>query len=399
MVRKRRHIRQVQINRRYGALSAGERVRIMLLMRHALALFVSAESQEDGDEANLLRHAGAMVVMRVQRMRRGMAVLPPTICDHLRKGARHRRHHCQRGMDQLQEPQGGTAAFVSCVQLFRRACSYTQRRSLPRRERFPSSHQAPEVPWTLAGLTSGVRPRVHPVDSNLPRDDRLGIRQPPAQGVELPRVLLSPLPPDVQEGGMACTGGNFIGFIDGTLRRNCRRGGDPAVQEQVYDGHHCAHGLAWQSVVFPHGMMEIWGPEVGRRHDALLLARSGFNGRLANLQAGNPVCSTRCSSILRIPSSVTSTGVSAARILHMRRGPTTDSSRRSGSQWSGNSEKSFRCSRLSTSAINLKLRLQPIAKYYAIAVLLTNAHTCLFGSSTGFYFDMQAPSLEAYFAF
>ncbi|CAM9825439.1 unnamed protein product [Pylaiella littoralis] len=79
MVRKRRHIRQVQTNRRYGALCAGERVRIKLLLRHALALFVSAESKEDEDEANLLRHAGAMVIMRVQRMRQGMTVLPPTV--------------------------------------------------------------------------------------------------------------------------------------------------------------------------------------------------------------------------------------------------------------------------------------------------------------------------------
>ncbi|CAN0156310.1 unnamed protein product, partial [Pylaiella littoralis] len=196
---------------------------------------------------------------------------------------------------------------------------------------------------------------------------------------------------------MACTGGNFIGFIDGILRRNCRPGGDPAVQEQVYDGHHCAHGLAWQSVVFPHGMMEIWGPEVGRRHDALLLARSGFNGRLANLQAGNPAQYKVFGDAAYPIISHVDRGFRGANLTYAQRTYNRQLSKiRVSVEWQFG--KVVQMFPFVDSSNNLKLRLQPIAKYYAIAVLLTNAHNCLFGSTTGFYFGMKAPSLETYFA-
>jgi hypothetical protein len=45
---------------------------------------------------------------------------------------------------------------------------------------------------------------------------------------------------------------------------------------------------------------------------------------------------------------------------------------------------------------NLKLFLQPVAKYYIVAALLTNCHTCLYGSVTGQYFGMNPPSLVEY---
>ncbi|CAM9729450.1 unnamed protein product, partial [Pylaiella littoralis] len=44
-----------------------------------MALFISAENQEDEDEANRLRHLGAMVVMVVCRIWRDEAELAPTI--------------------------------------------------------------------------------------------------------------------------------------------------------------------------------------------------------------------------------------------------------------------------------------------------------------------------------
>jgi nuclease HARBI1 len=48
-------------------------------------------------------------------------------------------------------------------------------------------------------------------------------------------------------------------------------------------------------------------------------------------------------------------------------------------------------------AADLKLFLQQVGKLYMVAVLLTNAHTCCYGSQTGEYFGVQAPTLEAYF--
>lgn len=46
---------------------------------------------------------------------------------------------------------------------------------------------------------------------------------------------------------------------------------------------------------------------------------------------------------------------------------------------------------------NQKLLLQNLDTYYKVAVLLTNAHTCLYGSQTGHYFNVVPPNLEEYF--
>ncbi|CAN0045851.1 unnamed protein product, partial [Pylaiella littoralis] len=199
-------------------------------------------------------------------------------------------------------------------------------------------------------------------------------------------------------GGMVCEGGNFIGFIDGTLRRNTRPGGDPAVQEQLYDGHHCAHGLAWQSVVFAHGMMEIWGPETGRRHDSLLLSRSGLNGRLAALQEGNTTQYRVYGDAAYPILSHVDRGFRGEGLTDAQKAYNKELSKvRVAVEWQFG--KVVQIFPFVDFAKNLKIRLQAVAKYYALAVLLTNAHTCISGSITGFYFDMTAPSLEAYFAF
>ena len=45
---------------------------------------------------------------------------------------------------------------------------------------------------------------------------------------------------------------------------------------------------------------------------------------------------------------------------------------------------------------NLKVLLQPVGKYYLVATILVNCHTCLYGSLTGKYFNLHPPTLETY---
>lgn len=47
---------------------------------------------------------------------------------------------------------------------------------------------------------------------------------------------------------------------------------------------------------------------------------------------------------------------------------------------------------------NQKLYVQPVGKYYKVAALLTNCHTCLYGSKTSTYFSLEPPELEHYLA-
>ena len=45
---------------------------------------------------------------------------------------------------------------------------------------------------------------------------------------------------------------------------------------------------------------------------------------------------------------------------------------------------------------NLKVLLQPVAKYYLVSTILTNCHTCLYGSLVSSFFYLNPPSLESY---
>lgn len=43
--------------------------------------------------------------------------------------------------------------------------------------------------------------------------------------------------------------------------------------------------------------------------------------------------------------------------------------------------------------------MQDLETHYKVAILLFNAHTCLYGSQTAEYFNMLPPNLEEYFGY
>lgn len=45
---------------------------------------------------------------------------------------------------------------------------------------------------------------------------------------------------------------------------------------------------------------------------------------------------------------------------------------------------------------NLKLYKQGVSKYFKVATILTNCHTCLYGSQVCDYFECDPPTLEEY---
>lgn len=45
---------------------------------------------------------------------------------------------------------------------------------------------------------------------------------------------------------------------------------------------------------------------------------------------------------------------------------------------------------------NQKIMVQEVPTMYKAAVLLTNCHTCLYGSETSMYFDARPPTLNEY---
>jgi hypothetical protein len=65
---------------------------------------------------------------------------------------------------------------------------------------------------------------------------------------------------------------NIWGFVDGALRESCR---PSKLQRLHYSGHKKSHGIKFQSVVTPDGLIAgLFGPIPGSRHDSFLLAQS-----------------------------------------------------------------------------------------------------------------------------
>jgi hypothetical protein len=64
------------------------------------------------------------------------------------------------------------------------------------------------------------------------------------------------------------------GFIDDTLRNVCR---PTRFQRAAYSGHKHTHGIKFQSIVTPDGLIVcLFGPIPGSRHDSFMLAESGL---------------------------------------------------------------------------------------------------------------------------
>jgi nuclease HARBI1 len=74
---------------------------------------------------------------------------------------------------------------------------------------------------------------------------------------------------------------NIWGFIDGTLRKICR----PTYHQRLlYSGHKRSHGIKFQSVVPPDGLIvDLFGPMVGSRHDSFMLGESNLLNKLRDL--------------------------------------------------------------------------------------------------------------------
>ena len=189
---------------------------------------------------------------------------------------------------------------------------------------------------------------------------------------------------------------NCWGFVDGTIRPICRPSENQTI---VYSGHKRVHGLKFQSVVTPNGMIaNLYGPVEARRHDSAMLRMSGLlpeleqhmtmvDGTIYNLY-GDPAYPLRPHLIAPFRTGAAPLGHHEA-IFNKRM-----SKLRSCVEWTFG--KIISIFSFLDYKKNLKLYLQPVAKYYIVAAILTNCHTCLYGSETTEYFNVHPPSLEEY---
>lgn len=176
---------------------------------------------------------------------------------------------------------------------------------------------------------------------------------------------------------------NVWGFIDGTLRRICR---PTRFQRLTYSGHKRAHGIKFQSVVTPDGLVALlFGPILGSRHDSYMLGESGLMPRLHELMPEG----TELFSLYGDPAYP-----QTPYLFGGFRNPPAGSAE---AQWNTQMSKvreavewlfkeiitqwSFLDFRAS-----MKVFKSPIGKYYIVAVFFTNLRLCCYGSQTASYF-------------
>ena len=187
---------------------------------------------------------------------------------------------------------------------------------------------------------------------------------------------------------------NCWGFIDGTARPIAR---PVRYQSVMYSGHKRFVLISClQSVTAPNGLIaHMYGPIDGRRHDAYMLQESGLQAKLATITKpdGSPFV-IYGDPAYKISSTIISPYKGSQLTQQQQEFNTAMSRVRTSVEWTFGKIVTY-FSYLDFKRSN-KVLLQPVGKYYLVAALLTNCHTCLYGSQTGNYFMLFPPRLEDY---
>ena len=189
---------------------------------------------------------------------------------------------------------------------------------------------------------------------------------------------------------------NCWGFVDGTVRPVCR---PCEMQRALYNGHKRVHSIKFQSVVAPNGLIaHLYGPVEGRRHDSGMLADSNLLHNLqqhCNSPNGQPLCVYGDMAYPLRPHLQTpyiGLHLNPAQAAYNKSMSTV----RTAVEWVFGDIINF--FKFLDFKKNLRVCLSAVGKAYIVCTLLTNAHTCIYKSTTSSYFGIDPPSLEQYFS-
>lgn len=199
----------------------------------------------------------------------------------------------------------------------------------------------------------------------------------------------------------ASGGGDRVwGWVDGTIIRIARPQED---QNLVYTAYKKCHGVKFQGVVTPNGLIaSLAGPVVAGKSDFALLGISGLEEKVTNLWTthgvvqqeelflyGDPAyCSSRiCLGAYKSPPGGRMT--ESQRRFNRQMAKTRIEVEHGFGLWK-NLWTSLEMSR------NLRSGLSPIGSWMRTAVLFTNIFTCMKGNQTSQRFGLAPPTLEEY---
>jgi hypothetical protein len=186
------------------------------------------------------------------------------------------------------------------------------------------------------------------------------------------------------------------GFVDGTFR-GCRRPTDNSEQRLVYSGHKRLHGMNWQAIVTPDGLISsLVGPFAGSVNDWAIWRRSGCEEVLRTTFQDKDILY-----IYGDPAYSNAYGISCPfehpqgrRFLPQEKrdfNQALSSVRIAVEQAFGDIQVQWTYTAF---AKGLTAGKQPIAAYFTVAVLLTNCYTCIRRQKTRF--SVLPPDIEDY---
>ena len=195
--------------------------------------------------------------------------------------------------------------------------------------------------------------------------------------------------------------GLIWGFIHGSHQKVCRPTPETCDQSLLYSGYKHAYTTVFQSISTPDGLLiHFKGPYEGRVSDWGILKHSGLQENLKNYShntAGSRLW------IYGDAGYGLEKGILSSYRSHHSTGQHTES------------EEIFNASMARQRIVvewcfgklvtlfplidyfkKLKVGLSQVGSWIFTAVLLTNAHTCYYGSETTAYFDCPPPSIQEY---
>lgn len=212
-----------------------------------------------------------------------------------------------------------------------------------------------------------------------------------------------------------------VGFVDGTIRSIARPGvfaclttlmNSPlshfmpfglsgVCQDRFYSGYVKEHGIKFQSVVAPNGLIvDLWGPMDGRRGDGYMLRESRLESRLQQFCAitgsdyyvyGDPAYPLTPYIMRGLKGPMTAIEAAFCQAMSRERITVEWGYHLITEKW-----------RMLDCVAQQKVRKSPIAINYAVAALLTNVHSCFYGNEISLHYmrvygeRLKPPSVEDY---
>jgi hypothetical protein len=199
-----------------------------------------------------------------------------------------------------------------------------------------------------------------------------------------------------------------FGFIDNTMNAMCRPGGgptrdginaprnDPIIQRSFYNGWKKCHGLKYQTVDIPNGMIfNAFGPVSCRHNDTFTLGESKIVEKIAKLfTPGEPNFYIYGDSAYPYDTHL--------RSRHPEENPSRRNSMENGVlsscreviEWDYG--ECMRLWKMCDYRKVLKMRCMPVDKMFICAMILRNLHICLNGCNASLYFECLPPNLSNY---